>query len=214
MPGKRSTGSSLPEVVVTGASPMSAATVARNTAIGIASGLVAAGMMNAFQNGWSAIKRSSDANAERQEREARPGGDGRKGGRQSAEDSDKDEPSTVKAADRVARKVTGEPIPSPYRKPAGKAVHYGFGALLGAVYGALGTVFPKVRSGFGSIYGMSVALTADEALVPAAGLGPPPQKVPLSTHVYGLASHLVFGAALEGNRRSIERVLKTARSTG
>lgn len=172
-------------------------TIAGDVTIGAVSGLVAAWTMNRFQNSWIALKQKAS------------GDEG-----QSQEDGQEDEPATVKAADKVSKGVAREPVPNPYREQAGQVVHYGFGAFLGAVYGALGTLFPRVRSGFGTVYGTGVALTADEALVPAAGLSPPPQKVPLSTHAYSFASHLVFGAALEGSRRSIEHALKTARTAG
>lgn len=155
----------------------------RGAAVGVAAGLSASWIMDRFQAALSAA--TSD-----------------EGG---SDDSSEEKPTTVKAADMLSETVTGEPVPEPYEEPAGSAVHYGFGAFLGGLYGVLGELLPGVRAGFGTAYGAGVAIVADEALVPAAGLTPPPQDVPVSTHAYGLVSHLVFGAALEGTRRLIEQ---------
>ncbi len=157
----------------------------RSIGIGIAAGLFAAWLMNQFQSALSAA--SSDN-----------GGSGQ---------SDEEKPTTVKAADMVSNTLTGSPVPERFEQPAGSAVHYGFGAFLGGLYSAWGAIQPGVRSGFGTVYGTGVALVADEALVSAAGLTPPPNEVPAMTHAYGLVSHLVFGAALEGGRRLIEQAV-------
>ena len=114
-------------------------------------------------------------------------------------------PSTVKAAERViGREIHGEE-----KKRAGNAVHYGFGTALGAVYGAIAEVEPQVTAGFGLPFGAAVAVVADEALVPALGLSGsgPSWQSPLAAHAYSLASHMVFGAALEAARRALLRVL-------
>lgn len=156
----------------------------RGAAVGIIAGLSASWIMDRVQAAASAA--TSD-----------DGGSG----------SSEEKPTTVKAADMLSETATGEPVPERYDEIAGSAVHYGFGALLGGLYGVLGEVLPRVRAGFGTAYGAGVVIVADQALVPAAGLTPPPQDVPVSTHAYGLASHLVFGAALEGTRRLIEQAL-------
>jgi uncharacterized membrane protein YagU involved in acid resistance len=43
--------------------------------------------------------------------------------------------------------------------------------------------------------------------VPAAGLSKPPQEIPLTTHIYALASHLVFGWITEMVRAAVRRAL-------
>ncbi len=113
------------------------------------------------------------------------------------------DPATVKAAERMI----GHGIDERDKGLAGEAVHYGFGAALGAAYGAAAEVEPWVAAGFGLPFGGAVAAVADEALVPAAGLSGPPWRSPPATYVYSIASHLVFGAALEAARRVLLRVL-------
>ncbi len=125
----------------------------RSTVIGIAAGLSASWIMDRFQVAVSAASGS--------------------------EAGEEDEPATAKAADAVSKAATGEPVPDECEAPAGSAVHYGFGALVGGLYGALGEILPGIRAGFGTAYGAGVAVVADEALVPAVGLAPPPQEVPV-----------------------------------
>ncbi len=154
---------------------MDARRVIEGAAAGAAAGLAASWVMSQFHNRWKAAS-----------------GEG--------QDED-DEPNTVKAADAVAEATVGEPVPEEYRKPAGTAVHYGFGAFLGAVYGAAVELRPATAAGFGTGYGAAVSLFADEMAMPALGFTPPAPEVPASTHLRGFVSHLVFGAALEGARR-------------
>ena len=148
----------------------------RAAAGGILAGLIAGAVMNAFQSAWSAASGSGGSD---------------------------EEPTTTKAADKAARALTGEPLPEPLRKPADPIVHYGLSALLGLGYGLAAETLAPVRAGFGTGFGLGTALLLDEAAVPALGLSPPPDETPLSTHVYGLASHLVFGVALEAARRAL-----------
>lgn len=161
---------------------MRTAIIVRNTAIGTLSGIIASAAMNGFQAAWTAAQKRLGSE-----------GDDEGGG----------DPSTVKAADRLTEAAAGEPVPEQYREASGQLVHYGFGSLLGGVYGAASSVLPKVTTGFGLPFGAATWASADEVAVPAAGLSEPPQKTPLSTHAYSLASHLLFGAVLEGSSREM-----------
>lgn len=118
-------------------------------------------------------------------------------------------PSTVKAANRAAETLTDSPLPKRKEPAGGVAVHYAFGAFLGAVYGVAGRRFPVIRARFGTAYGAAVALLADELAVPLTGLGPTPDKTSPALHVYGVASHLIFGAGLEAASRMISRAGRT-----
>ncbi len=143
---------------------------------GVAAGLVASAAMAAFQA---------------QAQKLLPGSDG------------DDDPATLKAADAASVAVIGDPVPEPYRKRAGQAVHYIAGAVIGGVYGVLTEYKPDASAGFGSAYGIATAALLDEAAVPAAGFGPTAEDTPLVSHAYGAASHLVYGWVLEGVRALI-----------
>jgi len=154
---------------------------------GVAGGLLASFLMGQFQAAWSAASQALSSTK-------------RRGGR-------KPDPATVKAANAVAEKVTGRKIPADYKPIAGEAVHYGMGAGSAAVYGALAEVAPLVTIGEGAGFGTGVWLLADELAVPAAGLSKSPKEIPLTTHVYALASHLVYGWITETVRRAVRRAL-------
>ena len=78
---------------------------------------------------------------------------------------------------------------------------------MGAFYGGLAELEPRATAGAGLPYGAAVFVGADEVAVPALGLSKPPQEYPASAHIYGLASHLVYGLSLEMARRGIRRMM-------
>ncbi len=121
-----------------------------------------------------------------------------------------DDPATVKAADSAKRLVTGDAVTQKHRETAGTLVHYVTGAALGAGYALAARRWPETTAGFGLAYGVGVATVLDDAAIPAFGWGPSPLETPASTHAYGLASHAVFGLALEGTRRGVEAALAKA----
>ena len=113
-----------------------------------------------------------------------------------------EEPATVKAARKIL------PIREDQKDLGGNVVHYGFGTLNGAAYGAAAEVSPTARMCGGTLFGAVLFAVADEGLVPALGLSKPPSAFPLSTHVYGLASHLVYGAATDAVRRIVRAAMR------
>src|ERR1700749_5058660 len=101
--------------------------------------------------------------------------------------------ATVKTAHAISKKVRGRKVAQRDKKKAGSAVHYGFGAMCGAVYGLLAETVPGSKAGFGTAYGSTVWALADEIAVPALGLSAPISKTPAGSHAKALASHLVYG---------------------
>lgn len=144
---------------------------------GVAAGLVASALMEAFQNRAAKLLPED-------------------GGEDSA-------PATEKAADRVSEAVTDAPLAPEQRQAAGRTVHYLTGAAVGGLYGVLTEYRPEASSGFGGAYGIATSLLLDEIAVPAADLGDAPEDTSFATQAYGVASHVVFGLALEGFRRLI-----------
>ena len=154
---------------------------------GVAGGLLASFLMEQFQAAWSATATAMS-------------GSKKHGGRKS-------DPTTVKAANLIAQKVTGRKVPLDYKPLAGEAVHYGMGASSAAVYGVLAEVAPILTAGDGVGFGAALWVLADEVAVPAAGLSKSPKEIPVATHVYALASHLVYGWIAETVRRAVRRAL-------
>jgi uncharacterized membrane protein YagU involved in acid resistance len=89
---------------------------------------------------------------------------------------------------------------------AGEAVHYGMGALSGAIYGTVAEVLPIVRAGNGLLFGAVLWFVADEMALSAVGLATRPSAYPPSTHAYALSSRLVYGFFTESVRRVLRLV--------
>lgn len=116
-----------------------------------------------------------------------------------------DEPASEKAASNMVEAVTGEPLGDRAKKVGGSIAHHAFGAVVGALYGAAATRVPWIAVGAGAPFGAAVWLTATEAGVPLAGLSKPPGAYPAERHAASLATHVVFGLAVEGVRRWMTR---------
>lgn len=156
---------------------------------GVAGGVFASFLMEQFQAAWSATA-ASFKSGEKKKRSGR-----------------KAEPTTVKAANLLAKKISGRKVPKDYRPAAGEAIHYAMGAGSAALYGVLAEVAPIVTVGDGLAFGTGVWLLADEVAVPAAGLSKPAREIALTTHIYALISHLVYGWLTETVRRAIRSAL-------
>jgi uncharacterized membrane protein YagU involved in acid resistance len=156
------------------------ARIARGLVAGVVGGAVASFAMDRFQAMASPLLPSS-------------GGDS--------------EPATEKAADAVARGVTGHAIPDADRPLAGQAVHYAVGIALGAAYGIVAEFRPSVATGCGTAFGLATATILDDAAVPATGLGSPPWDAGIASNLYSYASHIVFGGVNEIVRRQVAETL-------
>ena len=151
---------------------------------GSAAGLAGAIAMTQFQNVWSKAAEKVKANG------SGKSSDG------SGEETEKED-ATMKVAGKGAE-LAGYSLSHEEKKKAAPIVHYGFGTAMGALYGTLAELGPRevrrhpVLCGMG--FGSMLFAGADEAVVPAVGLSRKLSEVPASSHIYALASHLVYGA--------------------
>jgi putative membrane protein len=114
------------------------------------------------------------------------------------------EDATVKVASQALRLV-GRTLDESDKPLAGTIVHYAFGALVGAVYGAVAEFVPRVTAGVGLPFGVAVWLGAHVITVPAVGLAEPPTRQPLSKEGREFGLHLVYGVTTEVVRRLLRR---------
>jgi hypothetical protein len=112
-----------------------------------------------------------------------------------------DEPGSMQAAAAVAEPALGRALSEHEKEVAGSAVHYLFGATVGAMYGAAAEKDQSTTRAAGIPYGITVWLVADEVGMHAAGFATSPGDYPLSRHASALASHIVFGVTVEAVRR-------------
>src|SRR5215472_7088516 len=148
--------------------------------------------MTEFQSAWnkasSALKSDGDG-SEGQPDFKEPGTE------QESEDA------TMKVAGKVAN-AGGRELSHQERAKLGPVVHYSFGTLQGAVYGSV-LEMTRVRGGIlpALAFGTALFALADEVALPALGLTGKASESPLSSHVYGLVSHLVYGLSTDLARR-------------
>jgi putative membrane protein len=161
----------------------------RGAVAGLIGGLAGAWTMNQFQALVSKAKENCA---------------GTSGSSQNSQDKDD---ATMKAAAWVLRSVAGITPSKEQKKSAGPIVHYGFGAAMGALYGALAEYKRRVNPGHGALLGTSLFVGADEIAVPALGLSQAPTESPLSVHATALGAHLVYGLTTEAVRGRVRRAL-------
>ncbi len=161
---------------------------------GLVGGLVGTIVMTQFQNAWSKASQAlqSDQNGHSSEQNQ---------GQQESEDA------TMKAAGKIAQ-LSGRQLSHEQKKKLGPLVHYSFGTLQGGVYGAI-LEMAGARGGFlpALTLGTSLFSLADEIAVPALGLSGKPTETPLSSHLYGLAAHLIYGVSTELSRSGLRSAL-------
>jgi uncharacterized membrane protein YagU involved in acid resistance len=129
------------------------------------------------------------------------------GQQQKANGEQQAEDPTMTTAEKVSETVAGIRLTNEQKKKGGTIVHYAFGALMGAVYGAAAEVLPPIKSLAGLPYGAAVFVGVDEFALPALGLAKMPNEYPLSRHLSGLGQHLVYGATTEFVRRTLRNRL-------
>ncbi len=174
--------------------------VLRGALAGLIGGAVASWAMNQFQ----AATQKNEA--------AKPSGRG-EGTRQSSEPSRKrqqtegGDDATVKIAQAISRGLFEHELTPGEKKLAGPAVHYGYGALVGSIYGAVAEVWPGIAAGLGIPYAFALFVLGDETAVPALHLGPPPTQVPAKSHADYLAVHILYGIVLDVTRRVARQIV-------
>lgn len=166
--------------------------IGRGLIAGAAAGFTATLVMTLFQNAMAKMREPLSSVEKLPER---------------MQEQDDSEPATVKAADALWRLVAGREVKNEHKEAAGQVVHYGFGTSMGMLYGVAAEYSPAVTAGQGSAFGTALMIGADEITVPLAGLGDPPHKTPLSTHLNALIAHIVFGVTCEQVRRFVRHSL-------
>lgn len=129
-------------------------------------------------------------------------GDGEGAGRQErGSGGQQDDPAPVKAADALSRRFTHHPLPDDRKAAAGTAVHYGYAAMMGGLYGMAADGLPAVSAGRGVPWALGLWLFGDELAVPALHLSHPPTEYPLATHARSLGAHVLYGVVTDTVRR-------------
>lgn len=185
----------------------------KGLAAGLVGGLVASWTMNRFQEVWTKAAKYKESwpayefqnvwGDFAEDAEESPATQGSKPDPNPEIQDD----TTVRAASAVSERLFDHKLTPGEKKIAGPAVHYILGMGVGGLYGAAAERAPKVTAGKGLPFGAAFWLVVDEGAVPLLGLSKGPTAYPLSTHVYALSSHFVYGLTAEVVRRAVRKAM-------
>ncbi|MDW5267776.1 MULTISPECIES: DUF1440 domain-containing protein [Acidobacteriaceae] len=108
----------------------------------------------------------------------------------------------------LAEKLAGHELTTGQKAVATETIHWGFGALTGAAYGALAEFYPAATAKDGAGFGMALASLTHEGALPAMGLSAPPEQQTTRERTSEMASHAVFGVVTETVRRVVRKILR------
>jgi putative membrane protein len=108
----------------------------------------------------------------------------------------------------LAEKLAGHELTADQQAVAVETIHWGFGALSGAAYGALAEFYPAATAKDGAGFGMALASLTHEGALPAMGLSAPPEEQTTRERTSEMASHALFGVVTETVRRMVRKILR------
>jgi putative membrane protein len=103
----------------------------------------------------------------------------------------------------LAEKVADHPLDSPQKAVATESIHWIFGPLAGAAYGAIAEMRPQVAAWGGIAFGLTLNRITHEGLLPKAGLAPPVLQQPMQQRVSEWVSHAAYGVTTDIVRRGV-----------
>jgi putative membrane protein len=107
----------------------------------------------------------------------------------------------------LAEQVAGHSLDSTTKAIASEGIHWGFGAVVGAAYGALAEYYPAATSKEGASFGMALEALTHESALPALGLSAEPQDQTARERASEMTSHVVYGIATELVRGMVRKLL-------
>ena len=107
----------------------------------------------------------------------------------------------------LAEQVAGHPLGSNTKAIAAEGIHWGFGATVGAAYGALAEYYPAATSKEGASFGMALEALTHESALPALGLSANSKDQTIREHASEMSSHVVYGVTTETVRHFIRKIL-------
>jgi len=107
----------------------------------------------------------------------------------------------------LAENVAGHRLPEQERELALQGIHWIFGAVAGAVYGALVEMEPSLGAWHGAAFGITLNRITHESILPKLGLTAPPSRQPTQERISEWVTHAVYGVATDSVRRAVRRAL-------
>jgi putative membrane protein len=108
---------------------------------------------------------------------------------------------------KFAEQMAGHMLPEDQQQAAKQGVHWGFGALAGAVYGAAVEVEPSLGAWKGAAFGVTLNKYTHEMLLPKLGLSKPKEEQPAQERISEWVTHAVYGLFTDAVRRGVRKAL-------
>ena len=103
--------------------------------------------------------------------------------------------------------MSTEPLSEEEEEVSVRAIHWGFGALVGGVYGAIAEYQPAITNKLGASFGLTLCGITHASALPILGLTESPENQPVREHASELVTHAIYGVTTEVVRRTARRVL-------
>jgi len=107
----------------------------------------------------------------------------------------------------LAEKIAGHHLDDTTMTVASESIHWGFGALTGAAYGALAEFYPAATAKEGASFGLALMTLTHETALPAMGLSAPAEEQTTREHTSEAATHILYGVVAERVRSFVRGVL-------
>lgn len=117
------------------------------------------------------------------------------------------EPGRVSPPVALVERTAGHALTDEQRRVAESAIHWGFGAAAGAVYGAMVEEEPTLGAWKGAAFGLALNRLTHETVLPKLGVVPAIEEQAAQERVSEWITHAVFGIVTEVVRRGVRRGL-------
>ena len=107
----------------------------------------------------------------------------------------------------LAEELAGHPLSPSTRAVASESIHWGFGAAVGAAYGALAEFYPAATDKEGATFGLALMTLTHETALPAMGLSAQVEEQTPREQTSEAASHLLYGLVAERVRSFVRGML-------
>jgi putative membrane protein len=107
----------------------------------------------------------------------------------------------------LVNRISDHPLSEKAEEVSVRAIHWGFGALAGGVYGAVAEYQPAVTSRLGANFGLTLCGITHASALPMMGLTESMENQPAREHASELVTHAIYGVTTEVVRRLARKVL-------
>lgn len=107
----------------------------------------------------------------------------------------------------LVNRLSDRPLSEEEEEASVRAIHWGFGALAGGVYGALAEYQPVVTGRLGATFGLTLCGITHASALPMMGLTESPTNQPAREHASELVTHAIYGVTTELVRRLVRKVI-------